>query len=180
MIVNVNGWPGAGKLTVASHLVILLNARLIDNHQFIDLASIVEERGTTSYYSTVRKLRQIIFQRVLELPSSQPIVLTNVVVHPTKSGFSEENWFAVQNLAAQRQCHLFAVRLTPSIEENERRLVLEERNPQKMRHVAELAEARSQLGLFDDGATAFLEIDNTHMEASACASKIADWLANAA
>ena len=120
MIVSINGWPGVGKLTVGRVLAQRMNGRLLDNHRILDLATVASEPGTDSFYETVRALRKIVFHSLLALPLDVPIVLTNVVA---RGGGSEENWEAVLELAAQRHCRLFAVRLTCSPSEHNRRLI---------------------------------------------------------
>jgi hypothetical protein len=76
MLININGWPGSGKLTVARIVAQRLNARLLDNHTILNVASAVTKQGTPQFYETARAVRRIAFDRILELPAHTPVVLT--------------------------------------------------------------------------------------------------------
>jgi shikimate kinase len=91
MLINLNGWPGAGKLTVGRILAEKLGGRLLDNHSILNLASAVTRVGVPQYYETARAIRAIAFDRILELPSQFPFVLTNVVARGGTSGFLEDH-----------------------------------------------------------------------------------------
>jgi shikimate kinase len=39
MLINLNGWPGVGKLTVGRILAKTLGGRLLDNHTLLNVAS---------------------------------------------------------------------------------------------------------------------------------------------
>ncbi len=176
MLVNLNGWPGAGKLTDGRHLARLIGARLIINHAIIDLAEAIADRYTTQFYEAVRSIRTATFNQLVLLPNTTPIVLTNVIVRGG-SGFPEETWRAIINLARVRRCELYAVTLACDQSELARRIALEDRASfQKVRDAAFLETVMAERPLFDDGATDRLTIDNTQLPPEVCAVQIASWL----
>jgi len=153
MLINLNGWPGAGKLTVGRIVAQKLNGSLLDNHTILNVASAVTKPGTPEYYETARAVRRIAFDRILELPAHFPVVLTNVVARGGTSGFLEENWQAILELAERRNCDLYSATLLCSPKENARRIVSQERIlEKKMRDPTALADVVRTRVLFDDGA----------------------------
>jgi broad-specificity NMP kinase len=80
MLINLNGWPGVGKLTVGRRLATLIGARLIPNHAILDLAEAIADRGTTQFYEAVRSIRTAAFNQLALLAPEVPVVLTNVIV----------------------------------------------------------------------------------------------------
>ena len=94
MIIFLNGWPGVGKLTVARHLVAATGGRLLDAHTIYNVAFYLTEFRTPVFYETVRKVRDIAFDRVVELPPRTPVVMTNafaaVRIGPRRTGRQSE------------------------------------------------------------------------------------------
>lgn len=177
MLINLNGWPGSGKLTVGRLLAARLEGRLLHNHSIIEAADRVAQRGTPGFYETARAKRESAFQEILGLPATCPVVLTNVVARGTASGYSEENWLAIRKLAELRGCALYAIRLYCTPEENHRRLASADRAEHgKMQDSSALEHAMSAYTLFDDGADCQTSIDNTRLSPDACAAQILAWL----
>ncbi|MBN9087803.1 MAG: hypothetical protein J0J01_12910 [Reyranella sp.] len=77
MIVHINSYPGVGKLTIGRALAELIGARLLDNHSVFNVAFALTEFRSPAFYDTVRAVREIAYQRILELPAGVPVVLTN-------------------------------------------------------------------------------------------------------
>ena len=181
MLINLNGWPGAGKLTVGRILAEKLGGRLLDNHSILNLASVLTRVGAPQYYETARAIRAIAFDRILELPSQFPFVLTNVVARGGTSGFLEENWQTIIELANRRGCHLYSATLTCSPAENARRIVSEERAlNKKIRDPAILADLTRTRVLFDDGATYKKTFDSTDFTPEQSANQILSWVSGRA
>ena len=177
MLINLNGWPGAGKLTVGRVLAKELGGRLLDNHTILNVASALAEQGSQQFYDLARAVRSAAFDCILKLPATAPIVLTNVVARGGTSGFLEENWQAIINLAELRGCDLYSVILVCSGEENARRVVAEARALlRKNRDPDFLVNLTRTRTLFDDGATFRTSIDNTGLPPEECANRIHSWI----
>ena len=178
MLINLNGWPGVGKLTTARELRKLLDGKLLDNHTILNVGKALAEGGTPEYYyDLVRAVRAMAFARILELPPTLPIVFTNVVARGGTSGFLEENWQALIDLAHARNCPLFSVTLTCSAAENARRIVRDDRGfLQKKQNPELLTELARTRALFDDGATFRTLIDNTELSPLEAAHRIQEWI----
>lgn len=177
MLVNLNGWPGVGKLTVGRVLAKKLGGRLLDNHTFLNVASALAEKGSRQYYDLARSVRSVVFDFIMKLPAAAPVVLTNVVARGGNSGFLEENWQAVITLAELRGCDLYSVTLMCSEEENARRIKMEDRSlHKKLRDPDLLADITRSRTLFDDGSTFRMSIDNTKLSPEECAGQICAWI----
>ena len=178
MIIFLNGWPGVGKLTVARELVATMSGKLLDAHTIYNVAFYLTEFRSPAFYETVRKVRDVAFDRVAELPPLTPVVMTNAFA--AESSWAAENWNAVRALADRRGSKLFFVELDCSQAENERRIQLEDRallgKPREAARVAETRTSRSLLRPTD--ADHLLCLDNTGLSAHACAHQIAAWVAS--
>ncbi|TBG84523.1 hypothetical protein ELG69_10595 [Rhizobium leguminosarum] len=177
VIINLNGWPGVGKLTTARELSKLTGGRLLDNHTLLNFGKALADEGSPEYYALVRTVRSAAFDAILKLPSTLPVIFTSVVARGGTSGFLEENWQAIVDLAEARECNLFSVTLTCSAAENARRIVHEDRGllrkEQDPELLVELARTRT---LFDHGATFRTIIDNSDLSPEETASRIQSWV----
>jgi hypothetical protein len=97
LIIHINSYPGVGTLTIGRHLSKLLNGKLLDNHSIYDVAFALTEFRTPAFYQTVRAVRDMAYGRLLELPASTPVVLTNW--YSQDSAWGVENWDEVIALA---------------------------------------------------------------------------------
>ena len=177
MLINISGWPGVGKLTTGRELRAIMGGRLLDNHTILNVGYALAEGGTSEYYELVRAVRSAAFTTILKLPSTLPVILTSVVARGGTSGFLEENWQAIIDLARARDCPLFSVTLMCSPAENTRRIVSEDRgNRGKSRKAEILDRLVAERSLFDDGATHRTTIDNTNSSAQETAQHIQDWI----
>ena len=77
MILQINGWPGVGKLTVGRIVAKELGGRLLDNHTVYNVAFSLTEFQTPAFYETVRAVRDIAFARIAEIQSDIPVVMTS-------------------------------------------------------------------------------------------------------
>lgn len=116
MIIHLNGWPGAGKLTTAREVARKLDAHLLDNHTLHDVPGRLCDRGTDEYWELYHQVREAAYRRVLALPSHQILVMTNALTN--ESDREREAWAAVKKLAVARAVPLVAVTLECSLDEN--------------------------------------------------------------
>jgi len=177
-LINLEAWPGVGKLTIGRIRAEKLNGHLLDNHSILAVAIAVTDRWSPQYYATVRAVRTIAFNRILELPRQIPVVLTNVVARGgNSSGSLEENWQAVLELSHRRTCDPYSATLVCSWDENARRMAGQERAlKDKLRNPALLVELAATRVVFDDGATYRKSFENTNLAPEECASEILSWI----
>jgi shikimate kinase len=177
MIVNLNGWPGVGKLTTARELSKLINGTVLDNHTILNVGNAVARQASPEFYAVVRAVRAVAFDAILKLPRSVPVILTNVVARGGARGFLEENWQSVVALAKARNCDLFSVILTCSAVENARRLAAPDRRlVGKLQDAGLLVELTQTRTLFDDGAKFRMRIDNSNLSPTETAARIQSWI----
>ena len=174
MILQINGWPGVGKLTVGRIVAKELGGRVLDNHTIYNPAFALTEFKSPAFYDTVRAVRDVAFQRAAEIPNSIPIVMTNAYAD---TDWGNENWDAIVGLARKRGAELFLVILDCSLEENIRRAQFTDReNLGKLRDPSAIAEMRSGRTLLSRDADHLLFIDNTSVPPAACAKQIISWV----
>jgi hypothetical protein len=90
------------------------------------VAFALTEFRSVAFYDTVRAVRAIAYQRILDLPKDVPVILTNA--HMQDSAWGNECWDAVIELARTRGSGLIVVILECSPEENARRIQSSERD----------------------------------------------------
>jgi hypothetical protein len=177
MIIHINGYPGVGKLTIATALADMIGAKLLDNHSIYNIAFAVTEFRSPAFYDTVRAVREIAYKRVLALPARVPVVLTNW--YSRDSEWSNENWSEIIALAQRRDCPLHIVVLACAPEENIRRIRSEERAAKrKPRNLEMIGSNLAGRPLLDHGGDRLLRLDVTDLSAEAAAGEIASWLAD--
>ena len=175
MIIHINGFPGVGKLTVGKLLAAQLGGKLLDNHSIYNIALALTEFKSVAYYETLRAVRAIAYQRVLELPVGVPVVLTNA--HLSGSDWGNECWDAVINLARAREVPLFIVVMECSPEENARRIQgLDREEKRKPRDPTMFRGNIEGRPLLDRGGDQLLRLDVTHLAAGEAAMQMADWI----
>ena len=77
MLVHLDSYPGVGKLTIGRALADRIGAKLLDNHSIYNIAFALTEFRSPAFYDTVRAARDLAYQRILELPATTPVILTN-------------------------------------------------------------------------------------------------------
>jgi len=176
MLVHINSYPGVGKLTIGRALAERIGGKLLDNHSIYNVAFALTEFRSPAFYETVRAVRDLAYQRVLELPAKLPVVLTNW--YSQGSAWGEENWDAAISLAHRRPCPLAVIILTCSPEENMQRIQSPGRDAMRKPRSAELIVSnRSGRPLLDRGGDRLLRLDVTDISADSAATSIAAWLA---
>lgn len=177
MIININGWPGVGKLSVAERLQQRIGGRLLDNHTIFNVAFSLCEFRTPEFFETVRAVREIAFATVGRLPPNVPITLTSAYAD---TPFGRENWLAIREMANARGVPLCNVVLDCSLEENIRRLQSEERKRlRKLTDPTSLISARKKADLLAEGGDFLLRFDTSQLTAEHSTSRIVDWLQKA-
>jgi hypothetical protein len=174
MIVNINGWPGVGKLTIAEQLQQRIGGRLLDNHTIFNVAFCLCEFRTPEFFDTVRAVRRIAFAQASRVPAGIPITLTSAYAN---TPFGRENWAAIREMANAREVPLCNVVLDYSVAENIRRLQSPQRAKfRKLTESPPLIAAREASNLLDEGGDHLLRIEVSDITAEESAARIADWL----
>jgi predicted kinase len=177
MLIHINACPGVGKLTIAQALAPMLGARLLDNHSIYNVAFALTEYKSAEYYETIRAVRAIAYNRLLELPPMLPVILTNA--HFQSSKWGNECWDAAINLAKRRGCPHYVIVLACSEEENARRIQnIGRLAKRKLRDPAFFTGNTWGRQLLDRGGDETLRLDVTQLSAQEAAEKIAAWLAS--
>ncbi|WP_374472309.1 AAA family ATPase [Phenylobacterium sp.] len=176
VLIHINGYPGAGKLTLGRRLADAIGARLVDNHSVYNLALALTEVKSPAYFETLRAVRAIAFQRVLELPPHIPVVATNA--HMTDSDWGNENWDAWADLARRRGARLLVVVLDCDPDELDRRIASPARaTKRKLTDPAQFTGARTGRVLIDRGGDATLRLDTTRLSPEETFSRVLAFVA---
>jgi hypothetical protein len=174
MIININSWPGVGKLTIAEDLNRQIGGCLLDNHTIFNLAFSLCEFHTPPFYETVRAVRAIAFERAASLPLGVPLTLTSAYAN---TPFGRENWAAIRAMADTRGSPLCVVVLDCSMAENTRRLQSAERaTRRKLIDPGSLTQARAASDLLEAGGDYLLRFDVSDLSPQESANCIAAWL----
>jgi hypothetical protein len=174
MIININGWPGVGKLSVAERLQRRIGGRLLDNHAIFNVAFSLCEFQTPEFYETVRKVREIAFARASKLPVGISIILTSAYAN---TPFGRENWAAIREMANTRGASLCNIVMDCSLAENIRRLQSPQRaRLRKLTAPQPLIAAREASNLLEGGGDYLLRLETSNLTAEDSAARIADWL----
>ncbi len=171
-VISLNGFSGVGKMTVARALVrSLVNARLIDNHTYMDAAFALFPVGSPEWRTLTATLREKVYDAAEQAEPGATLVFTNVLY----DGRDDRDIFEqIARVAQRRGCPLLAVTLTCSREAHRRRLT-RRRTPNKLtrwRRMEAILDVFDLLRL-DCGDVADLEIDTTEMTADETAARIA-------
>jgi hypothetical protein len=176
MLVHINSYPGVGKLTIGRALADRMGGKLLDNHSIYNVAFALTAFRSPEFHDTVREIRDLAYRRVLALPATTPVILTNW--YTQGSAWGEENWDAAIALARRRPSPLAVVILRCSPEENARRIQSSGRDAmRKPRDVALVGSNRNGQPLLERDADRLLHLDVTSQSAPSAADAIANWLA---
>src|SRR5262245_39734913 len=174
MIININGWPGIGKLSVAELLHRRIGGHLLDNHAIYNVAFSLCAFGTPEFFDTVRAVRHIAFARASKIPADTPIILTSAYAD---TPFGRENWAAIRAVANSRGTPLCNVVLDCSLEENMRRIQAPQRaRLRKLTDPQPLVAMREKSGLIDDDGDHLLRFEVTELTAERSSRRISGWL----
>lgn len=175
MIININGQPGIGKLTIGRLLAEQLKAKLLDNHSIYNVALALTEFRSDAFYETVRAVRDVAYERLLTLPREMPVVLTNWFAQDSR--WAAENWNELSVLAQRRGAPLFHIVMSCSPEENKRRIQTPERlSARKPQDVALVDQNKGRRPL-DHGGNGAFPLDVTNLRPEDAAGEIVRWLA---
>lgn len=130
MIVHLNGWPGAGKMTIGALLAERLGARFIHNHLLHDVAIACTGLEVPDRWQVYESVRSAAYAALERRPASETFVMTNALCKDNAR--EEDAWRHVVELAIARQAALVPIVLDLSLEENCRRLQSAERVGKKM------------------------------------------------
>lgn len=100
MILNINGYPGVGKLTIGTIVAERLDAKLLDNHTIYNPAFALTEFKSEAHLRLTRAVRDLCYDQVLALPAGTAVVMTNALMGDSEWG--NENWDLIIDLAARR------------------------------------------------------------------------------
>ena len=174
MIININSWPGVGKLSVAKLLQLRIGGRLLDNHSIYNIAFGLFEFGTLEFFEAVPAVRSVAFDEAIKVPATTPIILTSAYAD---TPFGRENWKAIGAMAAARRVPLCNIILDCSIEENIRRMALPPRAElRKLVDPEALIAMRTKGGLIDRDGDYRLRFDVTRLSAGQSSTRIVEWL----
>ncbi|MEM7015714.1 MAG: AAA family ATPase [Pseudomonadota bacterium] len=177
MILHFNGFPGVGKLTIARELAKLIDAKVLDNHSVYNVALALTEFKSQAYYETLRAVRAIAYERVMDLPPSVPVIITNA--HSPDSAWGNENWDSVIKLAKNRGSTLFIVVLECAPDENAQRIQHPDRDARRKPRDPNMFKGNAQgLELLDRDGDHLLHLDVTSMTATEAAGFIFKWVKN--
>lgn len=175
MIVHLNGWPGAGKLTVARVLARKLRARLLDNHTLHNVAASLCDRGTDAYWTLYERVRDLAYDRICALPPGAVLVMTNSFLKEPPRDV--EAWGRIRDLAASRGDRLVAVTLECDLDENLVRIGGADRaGNRKLTDPEPLIAWRDEYHLIVDDADHWVVVDNTRLTPEQAADRIVAYL----
>jgi hypothetical protein len=178
VIINLNGWPGVGKLSIALQLQKQIGGHLLDNHAIFNVAFSLCEFRSPDFFETVRRVREIAFARIANMPLDRLVILTSAYAD---TPFGRENWTAIRAMADLRRSKLYTVIVDCDLAENVRRIQTPERAVQKKLTEPEpLIASRAAHGLLESGGDFLLRVDASGLAPDDCARKIAVWLSDVA
>lgn len=177
MIVVLNGYPGAGKLTIGRELAKTLNGRLLDIHTIYNLAFALTEFRSPVFWETVEQVEAIAHKLVLKLPVYQPVVFTTVLT--SKSERERHEWQKFVELGRARP-PFCVVHIGCDLEENIRRMTSEGRDQKRKPRDPEMARRNQTAGepLAGLEEPFLLKLDTTHMKPDEAARAISQWCVN--
>ncbi|KXG54683.1 uncharacterized protein PGRI_078270 [Penicillium griseofulvum] len=165
-LIHINAFPGAGKLTIAKHLVALsANLKLIHNHLLINPADAVLHRTQPGYQSLRRALRTAIFTSLATEPATFNTTYLFTDFQTTNEQGASVCAEYVQ-AAKDRGCLLIPIVLTCDEDENVRRMTqLEREKHAKLMDIELLKIFRKGAPIFEfNDREEFLKIDVTHLQ----------------
>lgn len=167
-IIHINGWPGAGKRTIAHCLATQLDARLLDNHVLLNPAEALFKRDDPLHPSLRREVRRIVFAHAVQLDLATSIVATDAL---STDADDIEIFEDIAALAEARRARLIPVVIDLTIDENVRRLSTPNRSEhRKLTRPEVLRQLRNDYALFY--APGAIELNVSTLSAAEAASLI--------
>lgn len=175
-VLYINGHPGVGKLTIARSLhPLLLNSRILHNHEIIDPVHLTHPRGCTSYQAKRSEFRQEKLKEIKSDPELRDVIFiftdSQVEYNDCVSDYTD---LALSDEKGPGR-RLYSIILECELEENCRRLVMGERGKGekgKLVDVKTLREYRSRGGVLRFEEEDELVIDVTKVTAAEAAGSI--------
>ncbi|KAJ5382779.1 hypothetical protein N7517_000690 [Penicillium concentricum] len=167
-LIHINGFPGAGKLTVAQHLVARVaysaNIKLVHNHLLINPADAVLHRTQPGYQSLRHALRAAIFTSLATEPATfNTTYLFTDFQTTNEQGVSVCAEYA--QAAKDRGCLLIPIVLNCDEDENIKRMTQSEREKHAKLMDVELLKTFRRGSVFEfSDRKEFLKINVTHLE----------------
>ncbi|KAJ5494159.1 hypothetical protein N7463_010246 [Penicillium fimorum] len=167
-LIYLNAFPGAGKLTVAQHLVARVahsaNIKLVHNHLLINPADAVLHRTQPGYQSLRHALRAAVFASLTTEPETfNTTYLFTDFQTKNEQGASVCAEYA--QAAKDRGCLLIPVVLTCNEDENIKRITQSDREKHAKLMDVELLKTFRKGSVFEfSDRKEFLKIDVTHLE----------------
>jgi len=174
-IVHLNGWPGAGKLTVGRILAEWLDARLIDNHLLHDVAIACAGLDDPQRWPLYEEVRSAAYRTLRNRPPTERFVMTNALCVGSKR--EREAWDHVVDLAMARRAPLVPVILDADFEENARRMKSPGRSARKLADPELLRTFIATDRIQQPDVPELFVLDVTALSAEQAASRICDHLA---
>lgn len=168
--VVIYGPPGSGKLTISKELSRITKYKLIDNHLSIDFASKFYQLWSPKFWIFLDKLRLLIFNQLVE--DGVNFISTFVYI-PGVNDSMIKNYLRIIG----ENGNLYLVRLLPSVNELEKRIIKEDRK--KHSKISDLRSFKNFSQMNDIYAIIknkkSLDIDNSNLSALKVAKKIAKY-----
>ncbi|KAF8848321.1 hypothetical protein BDZ45DRAFT_698490 [Acephala macrosclerotiorum] len=171
-VILLNGFPGAGKLTIAKALQLALPpdvpSRLVDNHVLIDLSEAIEPGRTEEHYALRKKVRDVAFSALKRLKEDNTVIIMTTCLSETPVDIARYHEHA--DIARARGVPLFTFNLTCDNNTNEARLCNERRKAgresgrMKLVDVDVLARIRQEYVLLDPRRTAHSDPKLFHLD----------------
>ncbi|HMS39005.1 MAG TPA: AAA family ATPase [Pyrinomonadaceae bacterium] len=174
MIVHINGMPGVGKLTVAKTLATKLNFRLIDNHLLIDLVTTVWKHGSAEYLSMLKKITGVVLEEIAKKPN-EIFIFTNALSAELEE--DRERFDRLSGFAKDKNIPFVQIFLDCDLEENQRRIVSEERKTKgKLMNADELEEIHKNYTIYHPPTKFALIINITNLSAEEVSGQIESYV----
>lgn len=173
-IIHINGYPGVGKLTIATALEKLMpGSKVIHNHMLINPVDAVLSRSDRGYQELRRSIRKAIFEPIADNEATFKTTFIFTDFQSTDaigSGVCKE----YETLARDRGCMFLPIVLTCDEDVNLQRLISEDRAEHKKLTDVELVRdfrRKSEIYSFS-GNDAALKLDVTYSTAEEAAQEI--------
>jgi tRNA uridine 5-carbamoylmethylation protein Kti12 len=157
LFIMINGYPGAGKLTIARLLATMLDARLLDNHTLFNPANSLFARDDPLHQSLRYAVTEVVFEHLGRDTSERHLVLTGSF---TDTDSNHAKYRQLIELVAKLHAIFIAVTVTCTVEENIRRLTAEGRAERyKLTDSAVLRDLRTRFTLLRPSDVPSIDLD---------------------
>ena len=175
-IIYLIGPPGVGKLTVAREISTKIDARIVDNHLWLNpVLALVEQDGVAplapEVWHLVRRVRCAVFDTAKNLtPASWSLILTHAAVEESESDWEIAR--EVKDVARCRDARLVTVLLSCSADALAARVKSPERRVLFKEIDESAARSNAVRPVFNPHFSETLSLDTTHLSAADAAREI--------